>query len=400
MFKKKTKEKSKGRIGIVNPGNAFGRHHILRNMVTLLKQAGYVVDIFTPPLISSSELTEDIKEEDLITISKIRERKHLFKYVPGKFIIIFEAIKRHRVLPYRCLIGIDIGGLMTSKLISRYIKVPFIYCNLELLVSNDLINNKDKKRLKPIERRLCSESAFIISLGSERSAILAEDNQIDPAKIVNVPNSPLGTARRLKKNLWHEYFGIEKHKSIVLHGGSISSQFGLTEIIRSTSDWPPNWDLVIHTLHGKNYQKEIDHLKSLAPEARIHFSVEPVTNSHYEELLDSANIGILFYITKSINGSNLGLSSGKLASYLHAGLPVIMNNIATTSKIIQSEGAGIIVTHGNQIGNAIREIEKDNETYSFNAIHLFNSQFLFEKGFEEVLDRIERFRCEKPTCEY
>ena len=78
----------------------------------------------------------------------------------------------------------------------------------------------------------------------------------------------------------------------------------------------------------------------------MQFSLKPVPRQDYDPLIDGADVGLAFYVSvpgSSFTGSNvqtIGLSSGKLAYYLRAGLPVIVNRAASIAEQVEASGCG------------------------------------------------------------
>src|SRR5205814_4069519 len=106
---------------------------------------------------------------------------------------------------------------------------------------------------------------------------------------------------------------------------------GIEAIIDSAGGWPEPWVLVIHTRYAAESSAYVDNLRSRANLRRVLFSLKPVPRQEYDPLIDGADVGLAFYVPTSgssftqSNVQTIGLSSGKLAYYLRAGLPVIVN---------------------------------------------------------------------------
>ncbi len=112
-------------------------------------------------------------------------------------------------------------------------------------------------------------------------------------------------------------------------------------------------------------------------------------------LVDGAEIGIAFYVPQAgstytqLNIQTIGLSSGKIAYYLHAGLPVIVNEGTSISGLVKREGCGISVEGGQDIGSAIARIAENCEGYSERACKAFSQNFEFAHRFEDVINRLD-----------
>jgi glycosyltransferase involved in cell wall biosynthesis len=142
------------------------------------------------------------------------------------------------------------------------------------------------------------------------------------------------------------------------------------------SNWPQDWVLIVHTRYDSSNDNELVRLKNAANPSRIFFSTQAVPRNIYPELVAGADIGIAFYLpTHSTftqeNIHNMGLSSGKIAYYLMAGVPVIVNRWPSISKLIEGEGCGVVVECADEIGDAIKMINQRREDYHYNACEVF-----------------------------
>lgn len=110
-----------------------------------------------------------------------------------------------------------------------------------------------------------------------------------------------------------------------------------------------------------------------------------------------ADIGIALYISERegiLDGKNLetlGFSSGKIAYYLKAGLPVITNLRSGMGLLIAENRCGVCIDAPAKIGQSVVEIAHNYEEYSTNAQILFNKTFDFKNGFMDVLSRLNSF---------
>ena len=300
----------------------------------------------------------------------------------------------HRLRPFQCVIGVDPHGLLQAHSLVRFLRVPIVYYSLELLPSDE-VSNPAHRRLKQKEVTISRNAEFVIIQDQERARLLAEDNRIPMERFALVPNAPLGPARRRPSHHWHRQFNLPSDTRIVLHAGSIEPWTAITEIVDSVRSWPENWVLVIHTRYHAESSSEVERLRESASPSRIFFSLKPVSRQEYDALVDGADIGIAFYVpilgspSWQRNVQAVGLSSGKVAYYLRAGLPVIVNDHASISELVQREACGKSVRHARDIGVAIAEIARRYQEYSDKACKAFDGYFDFARGFEKVASRID-----------
>jgi len=307
----------------------------------------------------------------------------------------------HRLSPYRCFIGVDPEGLMQAHSLARFIDVPFIYYSLELLLADE-ISNPTQQRLKRTEVSMSRSAAFVIIQDEKRGRLLADDNGIPPERFVFVPNAPLGPARRRRSGYWHERFGLSPDQRVVLHAGSVGQWTGIEQIVASVQSWPEHWVLVVHTPFDAGLSNDLQRLRELAVPGRVFLSPNPVSRQDYEMLVDGADIGVAFYVPtagSTLTQENLrtiGLSSGKIAYYLHAGLPVILNKTPSISGLVEREGCGISVGRGQEIPGAIAQITHAYHEYTRQACAVFDRHFDPADGLREVIRRIDSLEGSAP----
>lgn len=420
----------KKRVAIVHPWPNLGAVPCLYGAAVLLSKHGYLVDIFTSvshefakPIFDDNRINLRLSRPDAFFSDLVRHHHSVRTRLPklgGVFRLarscwqvarkwarlapnLIQAWSLHHHNPYRCVIGVDPEGLWQGNSLARLIRVPLVYYSLELLLSHEVSNPADK-RCKEREISLSRKARFVIIQDEERARILAQDNQIPIEKFVLVPNSPLGTSRRNRSRYWHQRFALSSDQRVVLSTGSIAQWTGVEEIVSSVRFWPEDWVLVVHSRSNTESSELVKKLRELAVPGRVFFSLQPVARQEYDMLVDGADIGIAFYVPtrdSTYTGQNLqflGLSSGKIADYLRAGLPVIVNQAGSISELLQRERCGIAVTNAQDIGIAIAEIAQQYREYSERACQVFEKYLAFGRGFQEVLKRIDSLE-EETRCQ-
>jgi hypothetical protein len=299
---------------------------------------------------------------------------------------------RTRPAAYDCVIGVDPDGLELAA--SSAPGAPLGYYSLELLLSDELTTPAER-RLKARERELSQRAAFVIVQDEERGRLLAEDNAVDWQRVVLVPNAPLGPARRKPARLWHERFGLEAAQRVVLHAGSLGDWTGIEDIVGRVPTWPEPWVLVVHTRYEGESSPYVERLRAQKDPRRVHFSLRPVERQAYDELVDSAEVGLAFYVPTADsaftqqNVQTIGLSSGKLAYYLRSGLPVVVNRAASIAATLEQVGCGLAVEDAAHVGSALARIAERYDDYSAAALRFFDEHLDFRRAFDAVIERIE-----------
>ncbi|HVE76723.1 MAG TPA: hypothetical protein VND22_08185 [Actinomycetota bacterium] len=388
----------RGRVGFVYPMRWLDSIPSLANAISILTEQGYLVDVYTSGtqnIRSFGPGVELIEYPGRLPVgsagkSKVRSQTaKLLSVVPAALRFWF----RHWRSRYRCLLGVDPEGLVEANRISALTRVPLAYYSLELLLSDEIEGPGDlllKKKEKALMRRV----EFAIIQDRDRARLLGEDNDLDERRILLVPNAPLSGRPVGSERYWHDRFGLSDSTRVALHAGSVDEWTGLESIVQFTSEWPPDWVFVIHTKERPDGPL-MEHMREVSPEGRVLFSFDPVSRTEYDQLLESSNAGIAFYVPSGTRHTQkniifAGLSSGKVAYHLRAGVPVIVNaESISLARFIDSTGAGVVVESASQISAALAQIELNQEQFSEAAKRAFADQLDFAGSFDAVLKRLE-----------
>jgi hypothetical protein len=204
-------------------------------------------------------------------------------------------------------------------------------------------------------------------------------------------------ACRQRRGLFHELFDLPKNKKIALYSGSFSASNMVDDIALSVASWPDDWVLVTHSRHSYGdgsllIPKKL--LQKVCSPGRVFFSSAPATPEELPDILDWADVSLAFYgpdealVLSRRNNQLMGYSSGKVNSYVQAGLPVIVNDFTRMSNWVASSGCGLVVQQPCQIGSALRGMDGHLEEYSANAIAFFNQHLCIDEQVKRVADRV------------
>ena len=111
------------------------------------------------------------------------------------------------------------------------------------------------------------------------------------------------------------------------------------------------------------------------------------------KVMDSVNIGIAFYqpIPGSISlGNNLkylGMSSGKIATYLQHGIPIIINEIGLMSECTRIFGLGYVVHDPWEISSLIQTFNAVD--YQENCLKFFDNYLNLDHKVIPLIDKIK-----------
>jgi glycosyltransferase involved in cell wall biosynthesis len=391
--------KGRKRVAIVYPFTNLDSVPGLYNAAILLAEHGYWVDIFTH--FSDVHLRPTFASERIEVLPAYipprRERARRWRLMPGRAYWALHLLTRHQQAPYICVIGVNPEGLTRAQSITRWIKVPLIYYSLELLLSYELITEQERIQ-KAQEIELSRLAAFVIIQDEERAKLLIQDNDLSLNRVLCVPNAPLGPSHFQRSDYLRQKFNLSPDVKIILHTGSVGAWAGTHYLMRSTHDWPENWVLICHTRYRETgfLPEYLAALQYIAKPGRVIFSTEPLPQQEYPALVQSADVGIVYYcptpgsVYTQDNIRYIGLSSGKLAYYLQTGVPVVVNNIPSLRRLASTYQCGEVIEDPATTRQAIEHILANYATYSQGANACFKQEFDFACKFERVLQALEQ----------
>jgi len=382
------KTKTKKKIAIVYPSGQLPIIPSLVGMIELLSENGYELDLFVCKNSGFPYLDVKLKNFNKYILGsdeEIGSVKWKLRYV---FFWLPKLLMKCKLKQYKCIIGVDPLGLVLAYLPSIFLKTPLVYFSLELLIYREL-SSRVLKLLKKVERKANRSAALTIIQDVDRAKIIIQENGIPEEKIAFLPNAPTGDANIKKSNYLRNSLRISNERKIILHSGAIHPGQMSLVLAEEAKSWDSNVVMVFHcrnilkTKYENIFKKNVD-------EKKVFLTDRPVNFQLYSELISSADLGIALYqpFGAELNLVCMGLSSGKIASYLQRGLPIVVSSFPTLKKLVEEYECGIAVESVKDVKNAIGKIFVAYEIYSANAIRCFNEKFHFQTHFKKVLDRI------------
>ena len=403
-----------GRVGLFFPFRGFDSVPCLVAAVELLCESRFAVDVFMPsgseavsctlPYFADSSARFPAFIESGVPWPRVAGR--LARFVPydlyelgagpvvrgrrRRAIAERAMVERAAEMPFTCLIGVDPQGLIEAQAWSASLGTPYMCWSLEILIREELYSSRFL-RLKDREVAANRGALLTIVQDEDRASLLAAQNDIPTERIVHVPNAYRGVARRSKSYFAHQLLGIPAGETVVLAAGEVAPWAMSEQIVRSVSDWPEGFTLVVHSRFDLGANKHADRVVAAADPRRVRFSTRPLPPAQYQSLVDSADVGLALYEPQPAerwlqgNLRTLGLSSGKLAAYLRAGVPVIVSRLKGPEGLVDGYRCGIVIEQADQLPGALRMVRGRHDEFSANAIRAFDGSLSVDRYLQPVL---------------
>jgi hypothetical protein len=284
----------------------------------------------------------------------------------------------------KLIIGVDRDGIIEASFLSQLMGIPCGFISYEIFFKDETGSNFKKEEIGA-----CKYIDFAVCQDDVRSSSLSEENHIPFEKIIQIPVAGRGLKKGEKTRYLHTLLNIPFDKKIALFMGSIVKWSMIRELVQSVDNWPDEWVLVLHNRYGLNTL--IRDIQS----NKIYISRESYSKpDDLSIMLHSVDLGIALYnptfegIYTGKNLKYLGLSSGKIATYLQHGIPVLTNENGLIGDYIREYEAGYIVHKIEEIPELLDKINLSGG--QDNCYSLFNKYLNLDMHINPLLNKIEK----------
>ncbi|MGH9804231.1 MAG: glycosyltransferase [Candidatus Acidiferrales bacterium] len=360
------------RIALLFPSGHLEQHPTVKALALSLADQGFTVDVFTLRNLASPPPQFHHPGVRLRVHPRAVKR---FKEPAARLLPSFTlwALRQLRDAGCEILLGVGLRGLLAATFISFLARAPVVYHCLELYPSWELRSFR-WRIAKAWERWANRRAALTIIQDELRARLLIQDNRIDAEHIVFFPAAPYGRAIRQRTDFLRRKFNLGEEKRVVLYAGNLFADFAPTlELVRAAQEWPQDWALVLHGNYSAGEVKRLVEFRQADAARRVLFSLEPVPHDELPQLVASADVGLALYKRSDANVLNLGLSSGKLAEYLRAGLPVVASDNPGLRDLVEQQRCGRSVSRIEDVREALREIFADYANYRQRSFETFDA---------------------------
>ncbi len=299
------------------------------------------------------------------------------------------------------LIGID-RGVIDAQLLSRHYQCPLV-----LLSYEQFFESETSVAFKSPEIEACKLIEMAIVQDPVRGANLASENQVPIGKLRYVPVAGRSIEfdstepDDLRKKL-----AIPEDRKIVLYTGSIQiPQAGIAEMLETLPHWPEEYVLLLNGLI-LNARKTLEAtlVDQLIESGKLYFNEDTLSWDELPQLMRMADIGLAFYNYvegdphRGKNVKDIGLSAGKISTYLQYGLPYITHEIGAFAEIARSEELGWVLNTIAELPECLASIKPGKlEGISQRCIDYFNVHLSPDIYWSPVLDEWEHIMRRQPS---
>lgn len=332
-----------------------------------------------------------VSKYNLTILASILNIVELFLFVCNYFIDVL-VNNNLKCLKTDISIGVDTNGSILALLKSYFFKNEFIYLSLEL---NHPKNFRKLTKVLPIIEQLAyKKSKCVIIQDEDRFKTICEYYQYQHPQVFYLPNSDIASNSLSQdlpaQNYFREILNLSEDKfpHLILMAGIINDEVLAKELAQAFSFINKECALVFHERELRTindpYIKNLQQINS----KNLFFSLEPLPYDQIDKIYASATIGLAFYKDLNNNLSQIAKASGKLSQYLKHSKPILVNNLKSLSKLVESYNIGVVIKdplNSLEIEEAIEKILSNYTFYSKNAKMCFEEEFDFAKKVEPIL---------------
>jgi glycosyltransferase involved in cell wall biosynthesis len=316
--------------------------------------------------------------------------------LPGQ---VEQALKLMAGKRYRCLIGVEKGGLIWAGLIAYRLGIPLVYFNLELYIDQGdywrAIMPRDADHLAfrcllQGERLHHRRAAATIIQDPDRARVLFHHNGLDMSRaaIFYVPVSTLGEPYKQRSSYLHDALAIPREQKIILYFGNIWKRRYALELATVAQRFPDDWTLV---MHGEGEDSTLRAITEIDRRQKVLLSQALISAERIQELIASADVGLLFYSGETDNERLTAFASEKMALYMQCGIPFVGFDYPGFRRLTKEEQCGMVIEDLGQLPEAIGAILPQPDTFRRGAHRAFEKYYCFATNFAQVVEAIDQW---------
>lgn len=397
----------------------FQANHFLQihtmNLADFLSQNGYEVDLFLFNCNAIGINHKAINESDyknikfhiydnsyviralLKVINRLRKRLNIrmldlifFKELLFRP-MVYHSRKIISNVKFDFLIGVEKYGLIWAGQITTNLNLKLIYYSLEIWDESwhSIKNKREFLMLRHFEKKYHKTASLTLVQDELRAEVLKKINELDFMRTILIPVSLKEDIIFTKSHLLHEILNLNFDKKIILYFGTIAEDRIHMTLLEEINKSDEDFVLVLHGWITESLRQEILNKFDVR---KVIISTRFVPENAISTLISSAYIGLSLYIIDNENEKLTAFSSEKVSRYCQSGVPIISFNNVSYGKLFNEFNCGMMINDYSEIGNAIRTIDENYQTYQINAWKAYSKHFNFNNYSELLLNTFSEFK--------
>jgi glycosyltransferase involved in cell wall biosynthesis len=375
-------------VAILHPPGYIGVNPTMESMISFLAERGHDIHLIS---------LERPRDEAARFTSHALRAKHLWlatrwgRPFSRVWMPVFAWLEVRRIGAGAAIIAVDTAGALAAIVTVRLADARHVFLSLHMETPSDVVQQRRYGAVMRvlIARRVVRRMAAVITQDDHRRQQLQEEDGLAGRSLrwFIVPNSHRGPARRYTSTFYQDRLGLPPDEPVVLVAGSIGADWSHTEFLADCArrQDPPFYTLVMQSREPLG-AAELRKLSALC-HSRAVLSSEPVAFADLGRAFSSATVGAAIYTsTFYSNQKFVGGASGKMMSYLQAGVPVIMLDSPGVTEVIREFGCGEVLSRldHQEFNSLVRKIASARDGYATNAERCYNERYEFDRAFSAV----------------
>ena len=314
------------------------------------------------------------------------------------FIRTFTVITHFKYLLSRpnLFIGIDREGMIQAASLSSVLGIKSLGLSFEIFFKDET-----STKFKSPEIEACKHIDKFVIQDESRGEMFSKENFIQKEKLVFIPlGFKYSDESSITKIDLRSFYGIPRDKNIACVIGSLTSWSGYLKILDSLHLWPDDWVLFLHSRNSIEDEMFFHKYSELIGKRLFISEHQYLQFNELYEIVSQTDLGLAFYIAtyasrySGKNIENIGYASGKVATYLKSGIPVIVNfNNQLTSRLADC-GVGYVIEEIEDLPKRLASIEtnaevsKEAKLFHKNELAYDNYSILMEKLLFELTNDV------------
>lgn len=256
--------------------------------------------------------------------------------------------------------GLRIGAVISRALAARGNDIPWIHDIHEFVAGLTTVPDNFRTTCMEYERRYLRQADHLITVSEPLAEVVQSSYALRTAPTV-VYNAPIATSEPIENvGDVRSAIGLPRETPLVVYIGVAKKERGCETILSAVASLPD-----VHLCFVSDSTAYLKNLQTLAAELGIahRLHLHPyVSGSEVTSFIRTADLGthgLVHYPNGEVAMPN------KLFEYIHAGLPVVVSDVAAMKQFVHETKIGAVFTAENAMScaNAIRDVLRNKERY-------------------------------------